>query len=96
MFQENDSQLHVTAATRECARDHYQLGRYTWISHYASGVLDIGLQYWWRYRHHDFRQLLFPDFLTSYVPANTRGRNGTKERSDRPKRTSLEHPPDEY
>ena len=46
-----DRQLHVTAATRKRGKDHYQLGRYTWISHYASGVLDIGLQYWWRYRH---------------------------------------------
>ena len=53
-----DSQLHVTAATREQGKDYYQLGRYTWISHYATGVLDIGLQYWWRYRYTGDREWL--------------------------------------
>jgi hypothetical protein len=53
-----DSQLHVTAATRERGKDHYQLGRYTWISHYATGNLDIGLQFWWRFRYTGDREWL--------------------------------------
>jgi len=46
-----DAQLHATAATRERGKDHYQLGRYTWISHIATGVLDLAQQFWWRYRY---------------------------------------------
>jgi hypothetical protein len=26
-------------------------GRYTWISHYATDTLDLGQQFWWRYRY---------------------------------------------
>ena len=47
-----DSQLHAVASTRDKQKAWAgQLGRYTWISHYATGVLDLGQQFWWRYRY---------------------------------------------
>jgi len=48
--------VRLTIERRASTRDQpeglaCQLGRYTWISHYATDTLDLGQQFWWRYRY---------------------------------------------
>ena len=47
-----DAHLNCVTSTRDKTNPGaYQLGRYTWVGHYATDALDLGQQFWWRYRY---------------------------------------------